>query len=72
MTSEIYDMSMYMENNRQNATQMMVASHATVKSLTGEWKGLAIKFTRTMFSPLGIYLMTCTQQLSTVMELTEF
>jgi hypothetical protein len=56
----------------QNATQMMAATHAKVKKVSlGKWKGLAINFAWTTFSLLWIYLMTCTQDLSTVVELSD-
>jgi hypothetical protein len=50
----------------------VAATHAKVKKVSlGEWKGLSINFAWTTFSLLWIYLMTCTQDLSTVVELSD-
>jgi hypothetical protein len=48
--------TVYMGKDRQNATQMMRATHVTVRSLTH----------KLFMENSKIYLMTCTQEVSTV------
>jgi hypothetical protein len=55
---------------QQNAIQMMTATHVKVKNITMRVEGVDINFIWTIFSPLWIHLITSTQELSTVVELS--
>jgi len=44
MTGHIYYMNIYLGKDRQNATQMMTITHATVRSLTSTVKGHVMNF----------------------------
>jgi hypothetical protein len=65
----IYNISRYLGKYMQNEKQMVAIIHAVVKRFTSREKGQAIYFTWIISSQLHIYLMTCTQELSTIVEM---
>jgi hypothetical protein len=70
MTVYTYNTSVYLGKNRQNATQTMTATHTKVKSITSMVEEVGHKiYMGNFFSSLD--LMTCTQELSTVVEISE-
>jgi hypothetical protein len=53
MTGYTYDMNIYLGKDRQNTTQAMTATHATVKSLTRRVEGVGHKlYMNNFFSSL--------------------
>jgi hypothetical protein len=62
----------YIWEDQANATQTMTATHTTVKSLTRRVKRVGHELYMDNFPPLWIYSMNCMQDLSVVVQLSEF
>jgi predicted nucleotidyltransferase len=63
-------MNVYLGKDRKNATQILKATHTTVRSLTRRVEGVGHEIYMDN-SPPQLYLMTCTQEVSTVVGVTD-
>jgi len=64
VTSYTYNMKIYLGKDKQNATQMMTATLAAVRSLNRRVGGLSHKLYTDS-------LMTCTEEVSTIVGLSD-
>jgi hypothetical protein len=58
----MYDMKVYLEKEKQNATQMMTAKNVTMRCLTKRTEGEGHKLSLKISSPLHTNFMTCTKR----------